>query len=435
MKEFIGKYVTIIGKGHIYDSSVSGFVLPTSDSSIVVIKLDSGYNVAINKDNIESIKIEPKEQDNTQSIQSAENPVSINKLQKKVAIISIGGTIASKVDYKTGGVSSQFSSEDLVRAIPEVTSIANIETFALRSIFSENVSNEDIVDLAKSIDSYIKKGFDGIIVTHGTDTMHYSASLISFMFESLGIPIVFVGSQRSSDRPSSDSAYNLVGALSFIVNTKKAGVFIAMHSTSDDNSIAVHLGVRARKMHSTSRDAFKSINSSHIASVSLDLRHGSVSDNSVLYDESYYNLNDLEKGLSKVNLNLSSEVAIVKFYQDMDADVFKYFCDKYKAVIIEGTGLGHISSRLISVAKKSKAILFITSQTIYGRVNLSVYSTGREMIEAGIIGLEDMTSESAYSKAKVALGLYSKREDIIKYMLTNKAQEISSSSKIINSLS
>lgn len=424
-KEYLGKKVIVKGKGNIFNGEVEGYVLPNEDKNLIVVKLDSGYNVAVKKENVKEIKVIDEK---SKAVKKAELiKIEPNKNLKKIAILSMGGTIASRVDYETGGVSPQFSAEDLLRATPEINEIAQIDTFIVRNTWSENISDDDWIALSEKIFELTKKGiYEGIIVAHGTDTMHYSSAMLSFMFEELGIPIVFVGSQRSSDRASSDSAYNLLGALTFIVESKKSGVFVAMHDSMSDNKIAIHLGTKVRKMHTSRRDAFKSINVMPLAYVNLEITAGKIKSKSVQFNDGYTLLNNKDlKDIVKVSLELSKDIALLKFYPGMKPDVFEYFSDKYKAIILEGTGLGHVSTEIYNAIKKSKALIFMVPQTIYGRLNMNVYTRGRELLSAGVISLEDMLPETAYVKAKYVLGKTKDRNKIIELMKTNLKGEIS----------
>ena len=425
-KDYIGKVVEIKGKNDVFSGKVDGCVLPNENKGLVVLKLKSGYNVAIKQENIDSIKVIGTAE-KTQQKSKSNLEYKSNAGLPKVGIITLGGTIASRVDYKTGGVSSQFTAEDLINAIPEIRDLANIECTSLMSKFSENINKEDWITIVKKLDSLSNGKYDGFIITQGTDTIHYVASALSSMLEKLGVPVIIVGSQRSSDRPSSDAAYNLLGALTFIKESKKAGVFVAMHHTTDDKVIAIHLGTKVRKLHTSRRDAFKSINVSPVALVHLDLRQHNICKNEIVFNPLYYDLKDLNKEKLKVSTKLGSGVSLLKFYPSFDTSLFEYVLKTSKIVIIEGTGFGHLSDSLLEIVRKykNKTIVFMTSQCIFGRVNMDVYTQGRIEKEAGIISLEDMLSETAYVKALYVLGKTSKPEEIKKLMLENMKGEIS----------
>jgi len=308
----------------------------------------------------------------------------------------------------------------LLNLIPELKELANIEAHTYGQIMSEDLKNKNWEEIASLI--YTKqKDYDGIIITHGTDVLHYTSAVLSYMLDGIRIPIVVVGSQRSSDRPSADTTYNLLGAVKFITESKRGGVFVSMHSASGDNEIDIIAGTRARKMHSSKRDAFKSINLEPVAKVVFDLRN--ISKSKVIFSDSY---KMLLPGKLEVPGNLSNKVYLLKFFPTQDPHILSHLKKEgYKVVILEGTGLGHVSGDFIPEITKTKGIIFfMTTQTVFGRVNQNVYSRLRQIKDAGVVGLEDMTAESAFMKAKYVLGKYSKKEDIIREMVSPRALDI-----------
>ncbi len=415
-KDYFNKEVEVKGKGNVFLGTVKGQVIPNENKELLVLKLDSGYNVAIKIDNIETIKIISDTKINLSKPKTNLNLEKNPKL-KNICIISLGGTIASRVDYASGGVSSQFNSEDLVYAIPEIKELANIETISLMSKFSENLDSKDWIILANLIKENVPK-YDGFVIAMGTDTLQYTSSALNFILD-ISLPVVFVGAQRSSDRPSSDAAYNLLGALSFINSTKKAGVFVAMHYNLNDETIAIHLASRVKKMHSTRRDAFKTINTLPYAFVNLNLNSGKIVSNNGSINENLEFLPNISKNC-KLNINLSDKVCLFKIYPDVSEKLFEFVLTNYEVVILEGFGMGHLPNRLFPIIKNSKCKLFMCSQTIAGKVNLNVYSTGREELDLGIIPLENLLSEIAFTKAKV----FAKEKDFVNIMKTNLKGEI-----------
>lgn len=415
-KDYFNKEVEVKGKGNVFLGVVKGQVIPNENKDLLVLKLDSGYNVAIKVDNIETIKIISDTKINLNKPKTNLNSEKNPKL-KTICIISLGGTIASRVDYASGGVSSQFNSEDLVHAIPEIKELANIETISLMSKFSENVDSKDWIVLANVIKENVSK-YDGFVIAMGTDTLQYTSSALNFILD-ISLPIVFVGAQRSSDRPSSDASYNLLGALSFINSTKKAGVFVAMHYNLNDETVAIHLASRVKKMHSTRRDAFKTVNALPYAFVNLNLNSGKIISNEVIINEDLDFLKPIFKDC-KLNSNISDKVCLFKIYPDVSEKLFDFILSNNEVVILEGFGMGHLPNKLFPIVKKSKAKLFMCSQTIAGKVNLNVYSTGREQLDLGIIPLENMLSEIAYVKAKI----FAKEKDFINLMQKNLKGEI-----------
>ena len=195
-----------------------------SDDKHIVLKLKSGYNIGleINKDYRKLRKIH----------QLRKILRKIKRLKKtdslpNILLLSTGGTIASKIDYRTGAVTPVLTAEELNSSVPELEKIANIDTKVLFSEYSENIMPEHWLKIAETVKEYSKSDYAGIIIAHGTDTMHYTSSYLSFSLAGFPIPIVLVGSQRSSDRASSDAALNLIGAVKFLTESKTNGVYIA----------------------------------------------------------------------------------------------------------------------------------------------------------------------------------------------------------------
>ena len=244
----------------ISDLTYAGILMPryeTSEDSHIVLKLKSGYNIGIELDKIKDVEkiSSPEEKREESSVKEADSSLP------KILLLSTGGTIASKVDYRTGAVTPALTASDLNDAVPEIGNIANIDAEVLFSEYSENLQPEHWVETAKKIESVANLDYKGVIVAHGTDTMHYSSAFLSFALSGLKIPVVFVGSQRSSDRPSSDAASNLIAAARFIAKTDVNGVYVVMHHNESDETISCHLGTRVRKNHASKRSAFETIGS------------------------------------------------------------------------------------------------------------------------------------------------------------------------------
>jgi len=368
------------------------------EKDFIVIKLSNGYNIGIAKRNIKEQKSLSKAKESQAAEHHAERK---NSKLPTIALLHTGGTIASKVDYETGAVIAKFTPEEIMGLFPELREIANIDSKLIANLMSENIRFHEYNLIGKAIEEEIVKGAKGIIVTHGTDTLHYTAAALSFMLENLDIPIVLVGSQRSSDRPSSDSAVNLISAALFITSAKMPGVFVCMHEGMDDEKCLIIEGVNARKMHTSRRDAFKAINKGLVARI--DYNHKKIDIIRVKKESE-----------EKLKLSLFDEkikVGVIKSHPNMHSDELKCY-EHFDGLVIEGTGLGHIgitdsdehskenSSVKAELAKLAKKMpIAMTSQTIYGRVNMNVYSTGREELEMGIMGNYcDMTPETAFIK-------------------------------------
>jgi glutamyl-tRNA(Gln) amidotransferase subunit D len=427
--------------------SFEGTLMPRyafMDKKHVVLKLKSGYNLGVSTSKIKSIS------KSEYNFGRATNPADVSrprlqmdseKLQPlyQIALIGTGGTIASKVDYRTGGVSPALSASEIYDAVPELRKYANIDADFLFNEYSENLEPHHWTQIANKIAEKVRNGgYRGIVVSHGTDTMHYTAAALSFSLHNLPIPIVLVGSQRSSDRPSSDGALNLIGATIFATKSPFAGVFIAMHGSTSDDFISCHLGTRVRKNHTSRRDAFESIDRLPVATI----KNAQVEIQSQLVNmEIPRRRNDTADSISnkphgdfEVWSKFDPRVALVKYYPGMNPNLFglavKSGC---RAMILEGTGLGHIGRKFfpeIEKAIKSGVLIFMTSQCIWGRTNMRVYDTGRDLIQLGVLPLEDMTSETAVVKAMWVMANSHDNVDAAKMMGRNMANEISLMSPI-----
>ncbi|WP_406670004.1 Glu-tRNA(Gln) amidotransferase subunit GatD [Methanolobus sp. ZRKC4] len=374
-----------------------GIVMPSTTGHIV-IKMNSGYNAGIDPRGATVSVIQLKE-DMEVSVKPAQKTEIETKGKSKlpkVSILSTGGTIASKIDYRTGAVTAQFSANDILQAIPELTEIADFSGKAIYNILSENMKAEYWQELARAIVKEIEDGAQGIIVAHGTDTMMYSAAALSFMIKT-PVPIVFVGSQRSADRPSSDNAMNAICAAKVAVSDI-AEVTVVMHSDESDDRCDIHRGTKVRKLHTSRRDAFRSVNSAPIGYVD----YGTLEINTSL---DYVKRGSREL---KISDSLETRCAIVKFTPGASPDILAYYIDAgYRGLVIEGTGLGHVSTDWIpQVERATKAGIpvVMTSQCLNGRVCDRVYDTGRDILRAGAIEGENMMPEVALAKMMWALG-------------------------------
>lgn len=389
----------------IKEKTVKGILMPRPellDKEHIIIKLDNGYNIGINKKNIIELKVIEKYTEKKEKKAKLKH----NSKLPTISILHTGGTIASKVDYRTGGVVSRFSPEDILEMFPELKDIANIKSRLLFQMFSEDMEPEHWSLLAKEIGKEIKSGVDGVIITHGTDTMHYTSAALSFVVQNPGIPILLVGAQRSSDRGSSDAHMNLICAANFITKSDFAGIAVCMHGTSEDKCCYIHQGTKVRKLHTSRRDAFRSINVFPIAKVSFD---GKIE----------YLAHDLKKkdknSSPAIKPDFEKKVVIIKIRPGMDHKELLNYKD-YKGIVLEGTGLGHapvteldehtkehkrILETLGMLAKKMPVVM--ASQCVYGRVDMNVYAPGRDVLSAGVIPAEDMTPETAYVKLAWAI--------------------------------
>jgi glutamyl-tRNA(Gln) amidotransferase subunit D len=388
-----------------------GILMPSPKKEVVIIKLNSGYNMGFETEKVKEIKLlEKKETPKLIEVKKVKNKDGF----KKVTILHCGGTIASKVDYDTGAVKAKFSPEELLEMFPELGDIVNLNSKLIANMLSENMNFSHYNLIAKEIKKEIETGTQGIIITHGTDTLHYTSAALSFILEGLKTPVLLVGAQRSSDRGSSDAFLNLKCAAKFIAETDFAGVAVCMHTTPEDESCAILPGVKVRKMHSSRRDAFKPINTLAYALVNPV---GKVK---------WLNPNYTKTENSEIKLRLLHEklkIGILKSHPQMYHEEIDAY-QKFDGILLEGTGLGHfpvekyddftseneeIYNSLVQLAQKIPTVM--TLQTIFGVVNMDVYSPGRKLIDAGVLGSGlDITPETAFIKLAWLLSNYEKKD-------------------------
>jgi glutamyl-tRNA(Gln) amidotransferase subunit D len=399
------------------DKEYSGSLMPrveTYDDWHLIIKLSSGYNIGLAYS--KEMKLVKSGTATKPEFKPPPLP-SADEGLPHVSIISTGGTIASRVDYVTGGVVSAMTSRDLLGIVPELVEIADVDADILYSVFSEDIGQNHWEGMAQRVYNKIKSGASGVIVTHGTDTMGYSSAALSFALQNLPVPVIFVGSQRSSDRPSSDNATNLMGGVYTAAYAPFAEVCVGLHETTSDDSISYIRGTKVRKCHTSSRYAFQPVNDFPLARY----RDGKVE----MINQNYRKRQNSEPKLLN---KFSDKVALIKFHPNMDTRVLDFFIDDgYKGIIIEATGLGQVNQILwpvIERARKEDMFVGIVSQCIWGRVNLNVYSHGRELLERGAIPLMDMHGETAFVKLKWCLGQTNEAEKVKELMLTNLVGEL-----------
>ncbi|ABE51961.1 Glu-tRNA(Gln) amidotransferase subunit GatD [Methanococcoides burtonii] len=408
----LGDRIRIEKDGNTYE----GIVMP-SNTDHIVVKMVSGYNAGVDPEGASITLLEKAGPKNAPKAKP--DKAKGQKKLPKVTILSTGGTIASKVDYRTGAVTAQFSADDIVDAIPELTEIADINGRVLYNILSENMKAEYWTELAGAVAQEIENGADGIIIAHGTDTMMYSAAALSFMLKT-PVPVVFVGSQRSADRPSSDNAMNAICATKVAVSDI-AEVCVVMHDTTSDDRCAIHFGTKVRKMHTSRRDAFQSINSDPIGYI----------DHSTHKIETVLPFSKRDSQKLELKNTLEPKCSLVKFVPGANPDVLSYYIDSgYKGLVIEGTGLGHVSTDWIPNIKRATENgipVIMTSQCISGRVCDRVYDTGRDILKAGAIEGEDMLPEVALVKLMWALGQSNDVDEIKEIMRSNIGHEMTDS--------
>ena len=378
-----------------------------SDSDVINIKLDNGYNIGISADEKTKITLVKKHK----TVVKKPKEIPFDKSKPTVSVIGTGGTIACYVDYRTGAVHPASSAKDLAFSVPEAFDICNFKTQVAFQILSENVEVSHWKELAKEVAKELNSGSVGVIIPHGTDTMGYTGAALSFMLKDLSGPVVLVGAQRSSDRPSSDAAQNLVAAATVASKTDLGEVVAVMHEETSDKTSAIHRGTKVRKFHTSRRDAFKSVN---------DIPIGIIDKEGVTFNKEYR-----KKTKVKVTVDdkMETDVAMIYSYPGLKPEDIP----EKKGIVLIGTGLGHVPNKIIPKIKdlrKKGTIFAMTSQCLFGRVNMKVYSTGRDLLKTGIIPCEDMLPETAYVKLMWALGHSKKLDEVEKIMNENISGEI-----------
>ena len=411
----VGDIIRVISKGKTYE----GILIPRSElgeGTVIIIKMKSGYNIGIRITT--EVKIEKIGKGTKPAFASPPLPKQ-NPALPHVVIMSTGGTIASRVDYRTGAVRSALSASDLYGVVPELSDVAQVDTEIVFSLYSENITQKRWKELAETVAKRIEEGVDGVLVAHGTDTMAYTSAALSFALQNLPVPVIVVGAQRSSDRPSSDAATNLIGAVKAAGEGPFAEVGLAMHETVSDIAIAIHRGTKVRKCHTSRRDTFKSINGFPIAKVK---------NQQVIMLTNQYQHRDTSKKLV-LKPNFSEKAALIKFYPGLDPAIIDWYVDKgATGILLEGSGLGHVSKYCFDSIKNAVAkgvVVALASQCIWGRVNMNVYDTGRDLLSFGVIPLDDMFPETALVKLMWVLGQTDNTQEAVKLLKTNIAGEFS----------
>jgi len=227
-----------------------------------------------------------------------------------------------------------------------------------------------------------------------------------------------VGSQRSSDRPSSDAALNLIHSVKTAAESDIAEIMVCMFGPTSDEYALLHPGTRVRKMHSSYRSTFRTIGDIPIAKVSRK-------DITPLRQEYKRRRNDRDV---VINTAFDERVSIVYYYPNMKPDIIDSLIDNgYKGIVIAGTGLGHVNKPLYPALKRAKEkdiAVYMTVQTLWGYVQMYVYDTGRDMMDLGVVPMANMLPEVAYVKLGWALGQTPDPDKVKEIMYTPIAGEI-----------
>jgi glutamyl-tRNA(Gln) amidotransferase subunit D len=399
-------------------SVFEGVILPRSetlDDEHVVIKMKNGYNVGVHVDRVAAVE-ELGYKEAVYKIPEKEFPARPDL--PRVTLLGTGGTIASRLDYRTGAVIPAFTPGELYGAVPELADICNLTTKKLFGVFSENMAREQYIALAGAIGEEIAAGADGIVIGHGTDTMGHTAAILSFMVQDSPVPIVLVGSQRSSDRPSSDAALNLIHAVRTAAYGDIAEVVICMFGPTSDRYGLLHRGTRCRKMHSSYRSTFRTIGDIPLATVGRD---------SFTYLNHDFRRRDPERR-AKIDPVYDDRTTILYYYPGMRPDLVDALLEKgYRGIVIAGTGLGHVNKPLYPALKRAIGAgvhVVMTVQTLWGFAQMYVYDTGRDLLDIGIIPLDNMLPETALMKLSWVLAHTDEREEVARLMSTSISHEI-----------
>ncbi len=414
-KAEIGDKIRVTRDNQVYE----GLLIPRSeygDEEHIVLKLKSGLNIGLKI--TQRTEIERIGRGSKPTFTPPPTPRQ-NPQLPKVVIMSTGGTIASRVDYRTGAVRPALEARELYSVVPELAEVAQIDAQILFSLFSENITPKHWTRMAEATAAQISQGIHGVVIAHGTDTMGFTAAALSFALQNLPVPVILVGSQRSADRPSSDAATNLIGAVTAAGKAPFAEVAVAMHETTSDGSIALHRGTKVRKCHTSRRDAFQSVNTPLLGRIQNQKIN--------MLTKAYKKRNPKRK--LKLKPRFDEKVALIKFYPSMNPKILNWYIQKdYKGIILEGTGLGHVGSYSFDAIQKAieqNTIVAMTSQCIWGRLNMNVYDQGRDLLRLGVIPLEDMLPETATVKLMWTLGQTQNMEKAKELLRTNIAGEIS----------
>jgi glutamyl-tRNA(Gln) amidotransferase subunit D len=398
------------------DVTNEGILMPSSTPDHLVVKLDGGYNVGIDRTDAAVEVLESDVYDVGSADTESQSEISFDDDLPTISLISTGGTIASTVDYRTGAVTAQFDAEDVLRAVPDLAGRANYRGRVVTNILSENMTPDVWQELAEAVAEEIRAGADGVVVMHGTDTMQFSASALSYMLDT-PVPIVFTGSQRSADRPSSDNVMNAVCAVE-AAKSDAAEVLVCMHASTSDDECALHRGTRVRKNHTSRRDAFETVGAAPLGRVDYDAEV-------VEFRREY-----TERGAVDLTVQtaLDGDVDLLKFTPGMDVDRYAAMLEDaaLDGLVVEGTGLGHVHTDLIPVLEslvEDGVLVAMTSQCLEGRVCDRVYDTGRDLLDAGVVEAGDTLPGTAKVKLMWALANHDDPESAMERSLAGELQQ------------
>jgi len=432
------------------DRTVSGILMPShvfTSPGVIVLKVQGGYNIGIHEKELRKAALAPaltggdasslsrcgkpeagggegeKRGEDRRERKNRGHTTKRPKKKPKVTIVTMGGTIASKVEYSTGAVKAALETDELLEVNPSLATIADIRCVSVCNILSENMTPQYMADAARAIAREVDSGVDGIVVTHGTDTMGYTAAMLSFMLPGLPLPVVFAGSQRSSDRPSSDAYENLYDAV-LVATSGKAGVMVVMHGSSSDLFSSVHRGTKVRKFHTSRRDAFRSVNCEPLGRVYQGKVEWSSSSNEFFVLQG--SVGEKKEGYTP-QPTWRENVSLFYIHPGLKKEMMASVLGGCEGVVLVGTGLGHLSEEYFPVLEefmKRGGVAVMTSQCFNGTVNMNVYTNGRELLKLGVVPGGDMLPETALVKLMWVMGQTNDRDEVIKMMGTNLRGEL-----------
>jgi len=394
-----------------------GTIVPRHDFSgerVVQLKLDSGYNVGVRIGPGFRLRTLPGSGVRPSPLPAASSDSTRSDSEPWIALLTTGGTIASRVDYETGGVRPVKEEREVLEFFPELESSGRVRIVPVFDRLSEDLVPADWSTLAEKVAETFAAGARGVVVAHGTDTLGFTAAALSFLLVDLPGPVVLVGAQRSPDRPSSDGASNLRAAVEVAHDPRIGEVVVVMHAGPSDDRFAIHRGTWVRKMHSSRRDAFRSRNGPPLGVVDLGKVDLSLP------------VRAPAQGPVRVDGPLDDRSALLWFYPGLTPERATRFVEGSRGVVLAGTGLGHVGSDhlpWIRAATDRGVTVVMTTQCLEGNVDPYVYATGRDLLRAGVLYLGDLLPETAYVKMEWALGHASDRAGVAELMLRDRAGE------------
>jgi glutamyl-tRNA(Gln) amidotransferase subunit D len=398
-----------------------GILVPSTEFSadhVVVLKLASGYNVglAITERDVLTVIARPRRR-RQGAPDAGASPAPSGGSEPAapwVALLTTGGTIASRVDYQTGGVRPVRDEREILAAFPALDGGGPVRVVPVFERFSEDIVPADWVTLAEKAAESFRQGARGVVIAHGTDTLAYTAAALSFMIRNPPGPIVLVGAQRSPDRPSSDGFTNLPAAIHLARAGDLGEVVVVMHEGISDDRFAIHRGTRVRKMHSSRRDAFESRNAPALGRIEGTTIH--------LGSET----RRPSQSPLRVDSRIDERAALLTYYPGLTPTRLRRFVRHERGLVIAGTGLGHVSrAHLRGLARlvRSGVVVAMTTQCLGGGTDPFVYATGRHLLEAGVTFLDDLLPETAYAKMLWALGQSDDPAEVRRLLLEDVAGE------------